>query len=533
MTVKDSERTITRRAGIVALGTLLSRLLGLVRDGVLASEFSRAATDAFLVAFQLPNLLRQLLAEGAVQTAVLPVLGKVATESGEEEAKRLYRAIRGLSLLTLTLVSIAGVVFAPELVDLFAPGFKARPEAYESTVTLTRWVFPYLFFMGTAALSVAALNLKGRFVATAFSPALLNVAFIACSFGLPALLALKGYDAVLALACGALLGGVLQMVAQWPSLKAIGYFQSPSLEFSHPGVRQALARLAPSLFGIGVYYIDVIWGRRLLSELGEGPISYFGFALRICDFPQGIFIMALQSATLPSLSLFVAQKDFAALRSTFAFSMRLAFFVGIPATLATMVLAEPIVSVLFERGEFDRISAGETSRALMAQGISIFLVAGIRQLVAVFFALGDTKTPVLVASLDLLVFVFVATWLKGPFGHVGVSLGVSAASLAQFSLLVWFLRRKLGTLEGRSLLSSAAKTTFASGMSSLLVLGYLWVLPSDLSRQMSAWLALLGGGTLFLLSFLTISFALKSQEAQTLRGSLSAKLGLSSRRQGS
>ena len=440
----EAERKrITGRAGIVAGGTLASRLLGLVRDQVLAAIFSRAATDAFFVAFTIPNVLRQLLAEGAVQNAVLPVLSQTKEREGEEAAKRLFRALRGLSLSVLVLTSVLGVALAPVLVELFAGGFHSQPGQFDRTVALTRWVFPYIFFMGTAALGVAALNVHQRFVATSFAPALLNVAFIVCALTMPAFLGARGYDPLLALAAGVLLGGVLQVVAQWPSLRAIGYFTRPSFDFALPGVREALRRMGPVLVGLGVYYIDVVLARRFLSELGLGAQSYFGWALRLCDFPQGIFVMALQTATLPSLALLVARDQHDEVAKTFAFGMRLALFVALAATVLFVVLAEPLVVLIFQRGEFDAQASHETAKALAAQGLGIWMVAAVRQLVSVYYALGDTRTPVIVAALDLGVFVVLSLSLRGSLGHVGISLAVSGASAAQMLMLWVGLRLRL------------------------------------------------------------------------------------------
>jgi putative peptidoglycan lipid II flippase len=412
-------------------------------------------------------------------------------------------------------------------VDLFAPGFRARPEQFELTVTLSQWLFPYIFFMGTAALGVAALNTHGRFVATSFSPALLNVSFVVFALFLPGWLGARGAPAVLAMAIGALVGGVLQMLAQWPSLRKIGYLEPPSFDFSHPGLRESLRRMAPTLFGIGVYYVDVVVGRRLLSELGEGPISYFGFALRVCDFPQGIFVMALQTATLPSLAAFVARGDLDAVSRTFAFSMRLALFVGLAATTAFVALAEPIVSLLFQRGAFDRMATQQTALALMAQGLSIFLVAGVRQLVGVFFALGDTRTPVLVATVDLLAFIALALGLRGTFGHVGVGLAVSGSGLVQFGLLWWFLARRLPTLHAREILGSAVRTLFCSLLAAGLAFAAVRLTGIDSGAAAALrWVPALVGSTTFVAAFLGLSVVTKSPELDAVALPLLTRLGL-------
>lgn len=505
------QRQITKRAGIVAAGTLASRVLGLVRDQTIAAVFPRAVTDAFFVAFTIPNVLRQLLAEGAVQSAVLPVLTKTREERGEAEAKRFFRATRGLSLTVLLVTSALGVLLAPQLVELFASGYAELPGQTERTVSLTRWVFPYIFFMGTAALGVAALNTHQRFVATSFAPGLLNVAFILCSLTLPGWLMATGVDGAMALAVAVLLGGVLQVVAQWPSLRAIGYFERPSLEFSHHGVREALGRMLPVMFGMGVYYIDVVLARRFLSQEGLGAQSYYGWALRLCDFPQGIFVMALQTAALPSLAKLVARGELEEVSRTFAFGMRLTLFVSIAATALFVGLSQPLVVLLFQRGEFDATSAYETARALIAQGAGIWLVASVRQLTSTYYALGDTRTPVVVAAIDLVVFIALCLGLRGTLGHVGIGLAVTGSSLVQAVLLWLWLGKKLPSLRGREIAISAGRTLLAAGAG--VVVGRLAA--SAVTGGSGAWgLALPGlvGSAAFLFAFLALAFGLRSDE---------------------
>jgi putative peptidoglycan lipid II flippase len=505
------QRQITRRAGIVAAGTLASRLLGLVRDQTIAAIFPRAVTDAFFVAFTIPNVLRQLLAEGAVQSAVLPVLSKTREQSGENEARRFFRATRGLSLSVLLLTSLLGVLLAPELVELFATGYADLPGQTARTVQLTRWVFPYIFFMGTAALGVAALNTHQRFVATSFAPGLLNVAFIVCSLTLPGWLMASGWDGAMALAIAVLLGGVLQVVAQWPSLRAIGYFERPSFDFSHPGVREALGRMLPVMFGMGVYYIDVVLARRFLSQEGLGAQSFYGWALRLCDFPQGIFVMALQTAALPSLAKLAARGELAELSRTYSFGMRLTLFVSIAATALFVGLAEPLVVLLFQRGEFDAVSAHQTARALVAQGAGIWLVACVRQLTSTYYALGDTRTPVIVAAIDLCVFIALSLSLRGTFGHVGIGMAVTGSSLVQ-ALLLWFwLGKKVPSLRLREIGLSAGKTVLAAGAG--IVAGRLGA--EAVSGQSGALgLALPGliGSAAFICTFLVLAWGLRSDE---------------------
>ncbi|MEO8875009.1 MAG: murein biosynthesis integral membrane protein MurJ, partial [Polyangiaceae bacterium] len=450
------------------------------RDMALAAIFKREETDAFFVAFTIPNALRQLLGEGAISSAVVPVLSKkLAEDDGDASAKAFFSRVRGVSLVALTVVTILGMVFARPITELFAAGYHDIPGEFERTVQLTRIVFPYLFFMGTAALGMAALNAKRRFAVAAFAPGLLNVAFIAAAFLLPIPLTKMGIDRSVAIGIGALVGGLLQVVAQWPALRKIGFASRPRIDFKDPAVRDVLRRIAPMTFGIGVYYIDLVLSRRFLSELGTGAQSYFTWAMRLCDFPQGIFVMALSTAALPSLSEFAARGEYGELGKTFAHGLRLALFVAIPASVSFVFLAEPLVVTLFQRGEFDPAAAHETARALIWQGSAIWTVAVVRQVVPVFYALGETRTPVIVSAFDLLAFIALALSLRGHLGHLGISIAVAGSSFVQMALLVIMLSRRLETIHAKEILVASGRTLAASLLGGFAALGLLRVLATQ------------------------------------------------------
>ncbi|MET0593976.1 MAG: murein biosynthesis integral membrane protein MurJ [Polyangiaceae bacterium] len=459
---EEERRALAGRAGVVGAGTLLSRILGLVRDQTLAAVFTRGETDAFWVAFTLPNALRSLLGEGAASAAVVPVLAKVRAEEGDDAARRFFASIRGVSIVALLVATVLGIAGAPWLVELFASGMHARPGAFERTVTLTRWVFPYIFFMGTAAMGMAALNSYGRFAAAAFAPGLLNVAFIVACVALPGFLVASGEDRILALAAGVLVGGALQVVAQWPSLRRIGFASRPRFDFSDPRVRDALARMVPMMAGIGIYAIDLMLSRRFLSQLPEGSQSYFSWAMRLCDFPQGIFVLALQAATLPSLAKLVASGQLDEVAKTYALGMRLSLFVALPATALFVALARPLVVTLLERGAFDSTASTETARALVAQGLGVWTVAAVRQILPVFYALGDTRTPVVISAIDLVAFIVAALVLRTFFGHTGVGMAVTFSSAVQMILLWFGLGRRLPSLRLGEIAGSAVRTVVAS-----------------------------------------------------------------------
>lgn len=512
----DERRKLVGRAGIVGAGTLFSRLLGFVRDVVIAALFTRTQTDAFSVALTIPNALRQLFAEGAVSSAVVPVLADKLARGGDAEGRPFFAKARGVSLVALVLVSVLGVVFAGPLTALFASGYRATPGKFEQTVRLTELMFPYIFFMGTAAMGMAALNAKKRFAVAAFAPALFNVAIVLAAVALRAPLERRGIDGSVALAIGVLLGGVLQVVAQVPALRRIGYLGLPRLDLRDPSVRDMLRRIVPMTVGLGVYYVDLTLSRRFLSELGEGAQSYFFWASRVCDFPQGIFVMALSTAALPSLATFAAQGHRDELAKTWAHGLRLALFVAVPASALLAFSSEPIVVLLFQRGHFDAEAAHQTARALAWQGGAIVMVSVARQAIPPLHALGDTRTPVLVSAIDLAAFVVLALALRGPLGHVGVSIAVAGSSAVQAALLLVGVRWRLGTLRGRELASSAVRIVAAAIVAGLSGWGGARLLTDLVPGAIGRALPGLAATLLFGAVYLAMAWALDARELADL-----------------
>jgi putative peptidoglycan lipid II flippase len=517
-------RRLVARAGVVGAGTLASRVLGLARDMTLAALFDRDATDAFWVAFTIPNALRSVLGEGGVNGAVVPVLTEKIARDGDRAAARFFARVRGVSIVALAVATALGMAFARPLTELFAAGYHPRPGEFERTVDFTRAVFPYLFFIGSAALGMAALNANRRFAVAAFAPALLNVCFIAAAAAAPVL---APRDPVHALAYGALAGGALQVVAQWPALRRIGYAGWPALGLDDD-VRKVLRRIVPVFFGTGVYYVDLVLSRRFLSELGPGAQSDFSWAMRLCDFPQGIFIMALSTAALPSLASLVAKGARDEMAKTWAHGMGLAMFVAIPASVALVAIGEPIVVLLFQRGEFDAGAAHETARALLWQGGAIWTVAAVRQTVPALYALGDTRTPVVVSVIDLAAFVALALGLRGPMGHVGISMAVAGSSAVQMVLLLVGLRWRLGTIEAATLARSAGRTFVASvvagvagwGASVAASPGHPTVAPTVGARALPGALGMLA----FAAVFVAATWGLRAPELAEIAGAASRRV---------
>ncbi|MEM9071623.1 MAG: murein biosynthesis integral membrane protein MurJ, partial [Myxococcota bacterium] len=404
MSEKRQERgAIARRAGLVAAGTLTSRVLGMVRDAVIAASFSVAMTDAFWLAFTIPNALRLLLGEGAVSGAFVPVFTDVREREGLDAARAFYRRLSGVMLIVLIVVACLGVLTAPALVGLYASGFASDPELWDTTVLLTRTVFPYIALMGGAALLTGGLHAQKRFFAPAFASLWLNVALIAAALALVPVVERWGAPGVLALAIGALVGGGLQFLVQVPAYRSAGNALLPSFRID-ANVRRALKLLAPLIIALGVYQLNIIASRQLASYLPRGSVTWLFYGQRLVEIPQGVFALAIGSAALPTLSELKSQGKIDEAKGVFRYGLRLSLFVAIPASVALLVLAEPSVSVILGRGAFDANSVAQTARSLVWLAAGVWAVASIRTIVPMFHALGDTRTPVIASALNLVVF---------------------------------------------------------------------------------------------------------------------------------
>ncbi|MFK7990309.1 MAG: murein biosynthesis integral membrane protein MurJ [Sandaracinaceae bacterium] len=468
-TAEKRSGTIAKRAGIVAAGTLLSRALGFARDMVFAAVFPTGATDLFFVAFTIPNALRVLLGEGAVSAAVVPVFSEVRKTEGEEAARRYFAAFTGLMGLVLMTVSVVGVLAAPALVSVYATGYIDEPELFDQTVLLTRILFPYIFFIGLAALGIGGLNALGRFFVPSFAPTLLNVALIVGAFTLVGPAVGLGWPPIAALALAALVGGVAQWLIQWPSQRSAGLLRWPRFTLSDPAVKKSLRLMVPLLAGFGIYQLNTVLGRSLATFLPTGSQSYLYYGQRLVEIPQGMFALAIAAAALPTLSNLRAEGDEDAVREVFGDALRFTLFLAIPSTVGLAVLAEPIMTVGFGRGEFDGVA--EAARSLRWQALGVWAIASVRTVVPMFFAYNDTRSPVLASGVNLVVFGVTAVTMMGPFQHVGIAMALSAAGIAQLATLLFLLRRKVGRLGLTAVVSSAGRGLAASLLMGLVAYG--------------------------------------------------------------
>lgn len=479
----SENRRIVRAAGLVGLLTLVSRIAGLVRDSVVGYYFGTGmAADAFFVAFRLPNLLRRFVAEGAMSVAFIPVFTDYLNNRSRKEAVAAASALATVMAAGLALLVGVGVVFAPTWTALFAPGFVEEPALFALTVTLTRLVFPYIFLISLVALASGMLNSLRHFATPAVSPVFLNLSMIAAAVFLCPHLAVPVHG----LAYGVLIGGACQLAVQIPPLLRHGVRIVPLWRPRHEAVRRALGLMAPMVFGAAVYQINLLVGTVLASVLPTGSVSYLWYAGRVFEFPLGIFTVALGTAALPS---FVAQAARGArdeLRHSLVFSIRLTNFLVLPATVGIMVLAIPITSVLFQRGAFGYGESVLTARALTAFAVGLWSVSMVRLLVPAFYALQDTRSPVVAAAWGFVANAGCSVLLMGPvpaagnswlagaitalartlwvfdLRHVGLALATSLSAVVNMILLAALLRRHMGQLGVAELLPSFARSLVAS-----------------------------------------------------------------------
>ncbi|HEY5974948.1 MAG TPA: murein biosynthesis integral membrane protein MurJ [Geobacteraceae bacterium] len=510
----SEKKQIVRAAGVLGFATIISRVLGMVRDMVVSRLFGAGfATDAFFAAFQIPNMLRRFFAEGALTAAFVPTFAQWLAREGEEAARELANVCFTLLTMVMALVTVAGIVLSPQLVGLMFPGFQAMSSKLELTVFLNRLMFPYIFFISLVALCMGILNTVRHFFTPAISTVFLNLSMIGCALLLHDCFAVP----ITALAVGVLAGGVLQLLLQVPVLYRKGFPLRPSFAFGHPAVRRIALLMGPSIFGVGVYYLNITVGNILASFLPQGSISYLFYAQRLFEFPQGIFTVSVAQAVLPSMSRQAAEGDLVALKESLGFGLKLTLFITVPAMVGLLVCATPIFSLLFMGGEFDYGKAVNCGQALFYYSLGLSCVALVRVLAPAFYALKDTRTPVVTAFVAFLLNFLLSLLLMGPLLHGGLALASSLSALANMLLLGVMLHRKIGRLGGRAILVAGAKSLVASipmGVAVFWIVRLVdWSKPAARLEKGAA----LGGAVLVGIGlFLAAAMVLRSEEAVEL-----------------
>jgi len=505
---------ILRRLGTVGGFTLISRIFGLVRDVAIAYIFGAHATaDAFFVAFRIPNLLRRFFAEGALTISFVPVFTDYLKKD-REEARRVVDVSFGLLTVTLLGVVVIGVLAAPWIVDVIAFGFKKDPAKFALTVTLTRIMFPFILLVSLAGLCMGVLNAMKHFAAPAAAPIMLNLGIIAGA------LVFSHYvqPPVMGLAIGVLVGGVLQFGIHLPVMWKYGMLPRFKLKARHPAVKQILPMMAASAYGAAVYQINVIVITFLASFLVTGSVSWLWYADRIMEFPLGIFGISLATVLLPTMSDHASSGDHVNMRHTLNYGLRMSFVLTLPAMVGMIVLAEPIIRVIFQHGSFSPASTLATSQALVFFSLGLPFIAAVRVTTNAFFSVKNAKTPVMMANYAVIINIAAALILMRPMAHNGLALALSISALANFSFQILAYRKKVGSIGLKLVMRSIAKTTVASAVMggcvwSIAVLGGFFSLDSSWMTTAIELGLCIGAGSV---SYPLVLFILKSEEAHEL-----------------
>lgn len=459
---------LVRSASAVGLATFASRVLGFVRDVLIAGFFGTTpAAQAFVIAFLIPNLLRDLVAEGAANSAFIPVLSRYAA-SDQKELRRFSGALFNWIVFGSMALSLLGMVSAPAVVTFVAPGFLKDPSKFQLTVSLTRFLFPFIFLVALSAHAMAVLNTLGHFSLPALGPCILNL----CMIGSILWLSPHLKTPIFGLAIGVLIGGLFQFLIQWPILSKKGFrYEKPS--FSHPGVKESGRLLVPRIFGTAVYQLNVIVDRAfasLSSIVGEGGVAALYYANRVIQFPLALFGVSVATVALPTLSAQATTQDLQEFKRTLRFSLRSTFFVTVPSAIGLIVLAQPIVRLLFERGSFDRYSTSITSSAIFYYGFGLLAFSGIKILTSAFYSLQDTGTPVKTAAVAVGMNVVLNSLLMFPLRLGGIALATALSASFNLGSLLWVLRRKIGPLGGTELWQGLRQFLFAGCLMGI----FLW-----------------------------------------------------------
>ena len=463
------------------------------------------ATDAFNVAFRIPNLLRDLFAEGAMSSAFVPTFTEVHQKRGEEEAWALGRQLMSTLLVVLTGLCVLGWLTTPWLVRAFAAGFTKVPGKIELTVTLTRVMLPFLPAVALAAAAMGMLNARGRFAVPALAPTMLNLGMIVFGVALIPACVAAGQPPILAMAFGVLLGGLLQFAFQLPALGALGFRMRFERPVAHPGVRRVAALMVPATIGLAATQLNLLVSTQIASLLQQGSVSWLWYAFRIMQLPIGVFGVALATVSLPALSRAAVAKDMPQLKTTLSATLRLVFFLTVPAALWLAVMARPVIALLYQHGRFHGFDTVQTANALVMYCVGLPAFAAVGVLTRTFYALGETRVPVQASFISVGLNLALNLMFIGPLaflglGHLGLALAASATSIVNMLQLAFFLRRRVGPMEGRRMLNTIGRVGLAGTLVVLACGLALAALGERWQGRLLGEAAVVGGGFVFALA---------------------------------
>ena len=501
-----------RAAGKVSLAVLVSRILGLVREQVMAAIFGAGMLmDSWLVAFRIPNMLRDLFAEGAFNSAFVPTFARVLKKEGIGQAWFLANLVINGLMILLGALALLFLIFSDFFVTLLASGFAEVPGKHEIASTMLKILAPFLLMVTLAAVAMGVLNTLNHFFLPALAPAFFNVAIILAALLLVPRFENWGMLGIYAIAVGALAGGCLQFAVQWPLLFREGFRYRFRVSLSHPEIRRLLGLLAPAVIGVSAVQINIVVNTQLASFLGDGPVSWLGYAFRLIYLPIGVFGVAVAVVNLRDVSLLAAQERWDELKATVAHSIRRVGFLSIPAAVGLIVLASPVVATIFERGAFTPQDTIRTSQALIFYAVGLFAYSCVKIYAPTFYALGETRTPVkvslLAVALNLVINLLLVFWLlPPPYAYLGLAMGTSVAVVFNNVALAFCLRQRLGGLGhqvGRTLSKAGLAGLLMGGVVAAARFGLLesWMSQSEMTQLMGLMLLVgIGVGTYVLLA---------------------------------
>ena len=531
-------QSVARSAGIVSIAVMFSRVFGLIRETIFARFFGAGFLyDAFIVGFRIPNLLRDLFAEGALSAAFVKVFTDYQLKNSEAEAWRLASLVFNALAVVLSVVTVLGILLSPLLVTAITHNYLGDPNHYYPpekaalATTLMQLMFPFILLVALAALAMGVLNTKGRFAIPASASTAFNIASIIAGLALAYWLSGGSWErstdklaipsdaaqwAVIGMSIGTLVGGAAQLLIQVPSLFKVGFRFSLGLSFRDEGVRRVMRLMAPAIIGTGAVQVKVVVDTIVASGI-DGGASWLSYAFRLMQFPIGIFGVAIGTAAIPTLSRLISENNVEKFRNTLSDAINLVFLLAIPSAFGLIVLGEPIVRLIYERGEFDGFDTNMTAWALTAYSIGLAGYAAIKVLSPAFYALDDARTLMYISLASILVHVpssfglmqllsTVGVTPERPngFGHAGVALATSIVATVNFLALAFFMRRRIGRINGQDILVSFVKIVIASAaMSAVAYAGYYFLHAklggkSFLTSLVEVFLPIAIGGTIFI-----------------------------------
>ncbi len=510
----ETKYKIAKYAGIVIIATIFCRILGLGREIVISNRFGAGIeTDAFFIAFMIPNLLRSFLGEGALNSAFIPIFAEYLTNHDRKKAEYFASNVLNILIIILIIVVILGVWGAPLLINIIAIGFKSNIYKYELAVNLTRIIFPYIGFVAVAALFMGILNSYNHFLVPALAPAMLNISVIVFA------LTLSYKYGIFAIAWGVILGGIGQALIQTPVLirKKIKY--SFVVDFSDPGVKKLLKLLVPAMIGLAITQINVVVDRTIASTLIDGSISALYYSNRLVQFPLGAFGIAISIAIFPTLAKQTAKNDIAEFKKSLLFGLKILLFLTIPSAVGLMVLKDSLIRLIYEHGIFSRVATNMTASALLYYSIGLFAYACVRLITMSFYALKDTKTPVKIGIYIVFINIALDLILVRYLAHSGLALATSVAAILNLIILLKVLQDKIGDFELKSQLSFLVKIIVSSiflGIICVLVNNYFGSvldLNNKYNQLIQVIASIFSGGLVYFI----ISYILDVKEVRNLR----------------